>query len=76
MFSSDCRNNRLQCYDRFLSFTFWRNFDQPVRYDLRTYDNIQIIATGQGDDYTTGCLLDYPYFKKYYKLITVDLTKQ
>ena len=22
------------------------------------------IATGQGDDYTTGCLLDYPYFKK------------
>ena len=33
-------------------------FDQPVKSDMRTYDNIQKIATGQGDDYTTGCLLD------------------
>ena len=32
---------------------------------LRTYDNIQKIATGQGDDYTTGCLLDYLHFKNY-----------
>ena len=32
--------------------------------------------TSQGDDYTTGCLLDYPYFKKYYELITIDLSKQ
>ena len=39
--------------------------DQPVKNDLITYDNIWKIATGQGDDYTTGCLLDYPYFKKY-----------
>ena len=31
---------------------------------------------GQGDNYTTGCLLDYPYFKKYYKLIVIDLSKQ
>ena len=31
---------------------------------------------GQGDDYTTGCLLDYPYFKKHYKLIAIDLSKQ
>ena len=31
---------------------------------------------GQGDNYTTGCLLDYPYFKKYYKLIVIDLRKQ
>ena len=38
-------------------------FDQSVKTDLRTYDNIQKLATGQGDDYTTGCLLDYPYFK-------------
>ena len=34
------------------------------------------IATGQGDDYTTGCLLDYIYFKKYYKMIAVGLSKQ
>ena len=39
-------------------------FDQPVRNDLITNDNIQKIATGQGDDYTTGRLLIYNYFKK------------
>ena len=38
-------------------------FDQIIRNDLMTYDNIRKIATGQGDDYTTGCLLDYNYFK-------------
>ena len=51
-------------------------FDQPVRNDLRTYDNIQKIATVQSDHYRTGCLLDYPYFKEYYKLIAKDLSKQ
>ena len=34
------------------------------------------IATGQGDDCTTGCLLDYAYFKDYYKMIAIDLSKQ
>ena len=47
-------------------------FDQPVK----TYDNISNIATLQGDDYTTGCLLDYPYFKDSYKIIAVYLSKQ
>ena len=51
-------------------------FNQPIKNDLKTYDNIRKIATGQGDDYATGCLLDYPYFKKYYKLIALDLSKQ
>ena len=51
-------------------------FDQPIKNDLKTFDNIRKIATGPGDDYTTGCLLDYPYFKKYYTLITIDLRKQ
>ena len=41
-----------------------------------TYENSQKIAIGQGYDYTTGCLLDYNYFKKYYKLIAIDLSKQ
>ena len=50
-------------------------FDQPIKNDLKTYDNIRKIATDQGDDYTTGCLLDYPYFKKYYRLIIIDLSK-
>ena len=51
-------------------------FDQPVKNDLRTFDNIQKIAIGQGDDYTTGCLLDYNYFNNYYKMISIDLSKQ
>ena len=51
-------------------------FDQPVKNDKVTYENIRKIATGQGDDYTTGCLLDYIYFKNYYKMIAVDLSKQ
>ena len=37
-------------------------FDQPIKNDLKTYDNIRKIATGQDYDCTTGCLLDYPYF--------------
>ena len=37
-------------------------FDQPIKNNKITYDNIRKIATSQGDDYTTGCLLDYPYF--------------
>ena len=51
-------------------------FDQPAKYDLRTYDNIHKTATGQADNYTTDYLLDYPYFEKYYKLIAKDLSKQ
>ena len=39
-------------------------FDQHINSDLKTYEDIRRIATGQGDDYTTGCLLDYFYYKK------------
>ena len=48
----------------------------PVKNYLITNENIQKIATGQGDDYTTGCLLDYNYFKNCYKMIAMDLSKQ
>ena len=44
-------------------------FDQPIKNDLRTYDNIRKIIPGQGGYYTTGCLLDYAYvmvFRKQY----------
>ena len=51
-------------------------FDQPINNDFKAYENIRIIATGLGDDYTTGCLLDYPYFKENYKIIANDLSKQ
>ena len=42
----------------------------------RTYENIRRIAIGTRDDYTTGCLLDYSYFKENYKVITIELSKQ
>ena len=51
-------------------------FDQPINSMTKTYENIRKIATGQGDDYTTGCLLDYPYFNNHYKMIAIDLSKQ
>ena len=51
-------------------------FDQPIKNDKITYDNNRKIATGQEDDCTTGCLLDYLYFKENYKLIAIDLRKQ
>ena len=45
------------------------SFDQLVKSNLRTYDNIGKTVTNQVDDYRTGCLLDYPYFKKYFQLL-------
>ena len=51
-------------------------FDQTTKNDIRTYENIRKSATGQEDDYRTGCLLDYNYFKKHYKMIAIDLSKQ
>ena len=54
-----------------------RNFyHQPINDIMKQYDETRKIATGQGDDYTTRCLLDYQYFKDYYNLIAIDLSKQ
>ena len=38
-------------------------YDQPISDQIRKYDELRKIATGKGDDYATGCLLDYKYFK-------------
>ena len=51
-------------------------FDQSIKNDMSTSSNIWKIATGQGDEYTTGCLLDYSYFKESYMMIAIDLSKQ
>ena len=51
-------------------------FDQSIKNDLKTYDNNRKIATGQGGDYTTGCLLECIYFKEHYKVLAIDLSKQ
>ena len=51
-------------------------FDQPIKNNKAAYENIRKIATDQGDDYATGCLLNYSYFADTYKMIAVDLSKQ
>ena len=51
-------------------------FDQPIKSDMTKCNNIRRIAIAQGDDYTTGYLLDDPYFKELYKMIAIDLSKQ
>ena len=54
-----------------------RNFyDQPINYQIKKYDEIEKIARGKGHDYTTGCLLDYQYFKDHCQLTAVDLSNQ
>ena len=51
-------------------------FDQPIKNNKVTYENIRKIATGQGEDNTTSYLLDYPYFKDNYKMIATVLNMQ
>ena len=54
-----------------------RNFyDQSTNDLIKQYDEIRKISTGHGDDYTTGCLLDFAYFDKNYRLIAADLSKR
>ena len=57
-----------------------RNFyDQPINDLVKQYNEVWKVSKGKegkGDDYTTGCLLDYAYFKENYKLVAVDLSKQ
>ena len=51
-------------------------YDQPINDLIKQYDEIRKISTGQGNDYTKGRLLDFAYFKKKYRLIPADLSKQ
>ena len=68
--------------ERLKIITYWliedgRNFyDQPINDLIKQYDEVRKVSTGHGDDYTTGSLLDYAYFKDNYRLIVVDLSKQ
>ena len=56
---------------------YGRNFyDQPINDLIKQYDEVRKVSTGQVDDYTKGCLLDYAYFKDSYRLIALDLSKQ
>ena len=51
-------------------------YDQTINNSIKQYEEVRKISTGQGDDYMTGCLLDFAYFEKKCKLIAVDLNKQ
>ena len=51
-------------------------YDQPINDWIKQYDEVRKVSTGQGDDYTTGCLLDFSYFEKNYRLIAADLSEQ
>ena len=54
-----------------------RNFyDQPINDSINQYDEVRKVSTGQGDDYTTGSLLDFAYFEKKSRLMAADLIKQ
>ena len=77
------RNSHKKCFLPRVNITDYnvlidgRNFyDQPINDQIKKYDEIRKIATGKGDDCTTGCLLNYQYFKSHYQLIAVDLSKQ
>ena len=51
-------------------------YDQSINGPIKQYDEVRKTSTGQGDDYTTGCLSDFAYFEKNYRLIAADLSKQ
>ena len=54
-----------------------RNFyDNPIESDIEKYRELKTVMIGKGEDYTTGSLLDYDYFKNNYKLVAVDFSKQ
>ena len=57
---------------------WWKQkfYDLPINDSVKQYDEIRKISTAERDDYTTGCLLDFAYLEKKYRLIAVDLSKQ
>ena len=51
-------------------------YDQPINDLIKQYDEVRKVSTGQGYDCITGCLLDFAYFEKNYRLIAANLGKQ
>ena len=77
------RNGQQKCYlpridlEKYNVIIDGRNFyDNPIESDIEKYRELKKVMIGKGEDYTTGSLLDYDYFKKNYKLVAVDLSKQ
>ena len=79
----DDRNNHTKHFRPRINITNYnvlidgKNFyNQPINDVIKQYEKIRKIVTGQGGDYTTGCLLDYQYFKDHYDLIAIDLSNK
>ena len=49
---------------------------QPINDSIKQNDEVRKVSTGQVDDYTIGCLLDFAYFNKNDRLIAADISKQ
>ena len=63
--------------EKYNVITDGRNFyDNPIESDIEKYRELKKVMIGKGDNYTTGSLLDFNYFKKHYKLVAVDFSKQ
>ena len=54
----------------------WKDYDQPIYSDIKQYEEIRTLSTGQGEDYTTGVLLGYECIKHQYKSMAVDLSRK
>ena len=77
------RNNRRKYYlpridlKKYNVIIDGRNFyDNPIERDIEKYRELKKVMIGKGEDYTTGSLLDYNFFKEHHKLVAVDLSKQ
>ena len=51
-------------------------YEQATDSDIKSYKEIKRLTTGQGEDYSTGCLLNYDFIKNHYRLMAVDLSRQ
>ena len=51
-------------------------YDHAIDSDIKQYEEIKKLTTEQGEDYITGCLLDYEYIKNHFELIAIDLSRQ
>ena len=51
-------------------------YDQPINDLIRQYNELRKVSTGQGDDYTTGCLSNFAYFETNFRLSAADLSQQ
>ena len=55
---------------------YWNEYKTKSEEMKNQYEEIRKLKTGQGEDYTTGCLLDYDYIKSHYRLTVLDSSRQ